>query len=186
MKLDLKGWLFRTFVADAALKQVYQAVDAYCTKRWPVGWPRVQFALSGWITKLGLVMGGVAMAALWAVDRYREGGDPVTAAKVGLYAAAVVVGIGLLRKLVKWALYFETTDKDGWLDDPKAVKPGWLDDNEKALVGGRLQDIRGALVQARNLASVDAHPATIAGQVNQAITVVDAAQRDLRKLPVRR
>jgi hypothetical protein len=85
--------------------------------------------------------------------------------------------------VAKYLIYYEAIDNDGWLDDPNAPKPVGLDENEKALVAGKLADIKGALVTARNLAATDAHPAVTAAKVNDVIAKVDATQRAVRKMP---
>ena len=145
----LKKWLFRTFVGDALLKTAYAKLDAYATKRWPRGWPRVQFAMRGWVTKLGVLMAGVAGATLWVMDRM----SPEDAVRLALWVGIGLTAVGLARKGVKWFVYFEATDKDGWLDDPKAKKPEGLSESEKALVAGKLADAKVDLKEAA--ASVD-------------------------------
>lgn len=182
MKLDVKGWLFRTFVADTLAKRAYAALDDYCTKRWPQGWPRVQFALGGWVTKLGLIMAAVAGAALWAVDRFQEGQDPASAGIIMLYAAAAVAGLGLLRKGLKFLIYYEALDRDGWLDDKDMPKPEGLDDNDRALLAGRLTDIRVDLEHVRNLAASGQQTRALMGHIDSAVGKVSAARKDLRKI----
>ena len=151
----LKELLFKTFVADALMRAAYARVDAELTKRWPHGWPRIQFAMRGWVTKLGVVIGGVAAATLWLTQQM----SAEDAARLVMWVGVGVTGLGLLRKLLKWWVYFEATDKDGWLDDPKAKKPDGFDARDKALVAGKLDEAQADLKEAA--ASVDAAARTV-------------------------
>lgn len=147
--MDVKGWLFRNFLADSLIKRAYAALDGYCAKRWPLGWPRIQFAMGGWVTKLGVGIAGTAGGALWLADYLRQGGYPDHALKVGYYAGIFIVTVGLVRKAMKWLIYEEAIDHDNWLDDEKAPKPEGLDPNEKALVQGKLADVKADLADAQ-------------------------------------
>jgi len=147
--MEVKKWFFRTFLADALLKRAYRAADAFLTKKYPQGWPRVQFAMSGWVTKLGVLLTVTSSATLLAVDQLNQGGHPEEAVWLGVKAGIFLVAVGLGRKGLKWVLYEEAIDGDGWLDDPDAKKPEGLDENEKALLQGKLADIKEDLTSAK-------------------------------------
>lgn len=134
---NLKKWLYRTFLADALVKGAYQALDGFLTQRFPKGWPRIQYAMGGWVTILGAIVSGGAILMIEVCRTLREGGQPEAALKVGLYLGTFLIGVGLFRKLLKWFRYEEAIDADGWLDDPKAKRPESLTPAERALLQGR-------------------------------------------------
>jgi hypothetical protein len=143
----LKRWAFKTFVAGTLLKQGYAYLDDYLTKRWPQRWPQLQFAMRGWVTYLGLAIGGVATGALWLADNLNASGETNASiwllAKAGIFVAAVGVAIWILR----WFIYLEATDRDGWLDDPNAKEPDPLTDSQLAVAKGQLDSVKEDLAE---------------------------------------
>ena len=147
--MEVKKWLFRTFLADALIKKAYRATDAFLTARYPQGWPRIQFAMSGWVTRLGLIITITSGATLYAIDQLNRGGHPQEAVWLGVKIGVFIVGVGLVRKVFKWLIYEEAIDKDGWLDDKDAKEPEGFDAAEKDLLQGKLEDIKEDLVSAK-------------------------------------
>lgn len=123
--MSLKSWAFDKFFKESAIHEAYRKFDDFMIARFPFSWRAFLSSLKGWKTITGLVLIGLAPALTSWAQLLMSAGATEVAGHVIFWGAWALFIIGVLHKIVKFVLYEEAIDKDGFLDEVDPEKPSW-------------------------------------------------------------